>query len=236
MNWYYCNDGKTVIGPLSDEAIDALHRCGTINDETPIVAEGSTDWKTFGEAIKVNSSGARKEAPITGTAEPDRRTAAIPPSSANKTYNTGLVSILKWMGSHKKVVVVGLLLTWALGAKIHSKIERERAGREFRERAIARDKGRNSSPEDYFASETANMKRKLQESGDIVGNLYRIPCDRCDGHGQIPYNCGECGGNGVLVRGSGTELTCPGCAGRGRVGRTCSKCDGEGKVLSEKPY
>ncbi len=56
MNWYYCNDGTNVVGPLPGEAIDALRRCGTINDDTPVVAEGSADWKTVGEAFKVEAS------------------------------------------------------------------------------------------------------------------------------------------------------------------------------------
>lgn len=56
MNWYYCNDGTNVVGPLPGEAIDALRRCGTINDDTLVVAEGSADWKTVGEAFKVEAS------------------------------------------------------------------------------------------------------------------------------------------------------------------------------------
>jgi hypothetical protein len=236
MNWYYCNDGTTVVGPLPSEQLEALYHCGTINDETPVVAEGSTGWKSFEETFGVDSSRASKDAPDLSRTEFKQRAEAIFTTLAKMAGNIDFAAVLRWLASHKRVTIVSLLLMLVLGVKIHSKIEREQAGREFRERAIAQSKGWNSSPEDYFATEAAKMKRQLQESGDMEGDLFRIPCDRCQGYGQIPYNCGECGGSGVIVRGTGTELACPGCAGRGRVGRTCSKCDGEGKVLSDKPY
>jgi hypothetical protein len=238
-NWYYCDDGTTVVGPLSQEAMQALRRCGTITANSRVVAQGSTDWTTYREAFGTMTSTSLtvvcdnfgpagwsvRIKQIAGTLKRavDR---LIPGDSTNAGVSRKKVA----------VVVIALVLLIVLGGKIHSKIERERAGREFRERAIAEKRGSGSSAEDYFSAETEKAKRFLNETGDMVGDKYRIPCDRCDGYGQVGYNCDECGGSGVIVRGSGTELACPGCAGRGRVGRTCSKCNGEGKILSDKPY
>lgn len=238
MNWYYCNDGKTVIGPLSDEAIDALHRSGTITIQTRVVAEGSTDWINFGEAFQVKFPciPERKEEG-NDRVEHDRRAATIHASFTNMAANFDLSSIRAWVRSYKKavgLVIVALFLLMAVGLKIHSKIRREQAGREFRERALARRDG--SSAEDYFASETEKMKRQARDLGAMEGNKFRIPCDRCDGKGTLKYNCDECRGSGVIVRGSRTELACPTCQGRGRIDKTCSKCDGAGVVLSERPY
>jgi hypothetical protein len=227
-NWYYCADSTTVVGPLSEAAMLALRRCGTITDDSQIVAQGSSEWTTY-----------RK---IFGAMAP-----TIVPQASEATGLSGWTGRLLGTAAtltraaaavpRKKAVaaVLAIVLVTAVGARIHSKIERERAGREFRERVIAERGGRSSS-EDYFARESEKAKRFLNETGDMVGDKYRIPCDQCDGYGQVGYRCDECRGLGVIVRGSGTELACPGCAGRGRIGRTCSKCNGEGKVLSDKPY
>lgn len=238
MNWYYCNDGKTVIGPLADGAMDALFRCGTITIQTRVLAEGTADWRTFGEAFKVETSPVpEKRETGPGRVEHGRGTEGVPALLARKAGNIDFASIRKWARLHKKAVglgVVALCLFMAAGLKIHSKIQREKAGREFRERAMSRRDG--SSAEDYFSSETEKMKRQLRESGDMEGDKFRIPCDRCDRKGSLKYNCDECRGSGVLVRGSGTELACPTCQGRGKVEKTCGKCGGAGKVLSAKPY
>ncbi|MCW1922666.1 GYF domain-containing protein [Luteolibacter arcticus] len=224
MNWYYCNDGSNVVGPLPGEAIDALRRCGTINDDTPLVAEGSTDWKTFGETFKRESSSVRKDVPDLSRARPDRGMETIPATLARVAGNIDLGAFLNWAGSRKKalgIALVGLLLASALGSKIHSKIERERAGREFRERAAER---RNDSNSLTFTADT---------------------CSRCSGTGVVkntfvpprssewvdPDSCRGCNGEGTFVTRSGHSAVCQDCGGRGvNPTRKCHDCGGTGRI------
>ncbi|MCW1886706.1 hypothetical protein OKA04_18350 [Luteolibacter flavescens] len=187
MNWYYCSDGTTVVGPLPQEAIDALRRCGTIDDVTPIVAEGSTDWSTFGETFKIGSSQARKEALGLDQTDPDRRRETSPSTMARVAGNVDVDAVLKWVGSRKKAVgiaIVSLLLVPALGSKIRSKIERERAGREFRERALAQ-RAIESSRSTYSSKQKANRaayELYMQGYRDPVhGEVARILAERASG-------------------------------------------------------
>ena len=46
-----------------------------------------------------------------------------------------------------------------------------------------------TSAEDYFADQADKGRPSLNETGDMVGDKYRIPCDRCDGAGVVGYNC-----------------------------------------------
>ena len=187
MNWYYCcKDGKSVIGPLPGEAIDALRRCGTIDDETPIVAEGSTDWKTFGETFKIGSSHHREDAPDLDRTGPDRRMESIP-AIARVAGNIDFGGILRWVGSHKKavgIVIVSLLLLAALSSKIRSKIERERAGREFRERAMSQRANDRSSFQISFKQKASRAAYDAYMQGyrdPQQGEVARLLSERASG-------------------------------------------------------
>lgn len=224
MNWYYCNDCTSVVGPLPREAIDALRRCGTINDDTPVVAEGSTNWKTFGETFKMESSSARNDAPELRRAVADRGMDSIPATLVRVSRRIDLGALLSWAVSRKKalgIALVGLLLASALVSKIHSKIERERAGREFRERAAER----------------------RSDSNSLTFTAYR--CSRCAGTGVVkntfvpsrssewvdPDSCRSCNGQGTFLTRSGHSAVCQDCGGRGvNPTRKCHDCGGTGRI------
>lgn len=226
MNWYYCcKDGKTVIGPLPVEAIDALRRCGTIDDETPIVAEGSTDWKTFGETFKKGSSHVRDDAPYLDRSRPDRRMETIPASVARVAGSIDFGGILKWVGSRKKavgIVIASLLLVPALGSKIRSKIEREWAAQEFRKTVMEnRASGSSRSSSHRYDPPAAATNKDKKD--------YRL-CPDCKGKGEGEFKpCYSCRQQGFII-GGGAKFPCPKCDGLGELTESCKRCEGLGAI------
>jgi len=49
MNWYY-RDGDQQVGPVADEAMQALIRTGVLSANTPVWREGLSDWTTLAQS------------------------------------------------------------------------------------------------------------------------------------------------------------------------------------------
>ena len=49
MNWFYMDEGKQV-GPVADEAMQALIKTGVLSANTPVWREGLSDWTTLAQS------------------------------------------------------------------------------------------------------------------------------------------------------------------------------------------
>ena len=53
MNNYYLFLDDTVHGPLSVQGIESMLQAGTISQDTPVAAEGSSEWTTIGQLFNI---------------------------------------------------------------------------------------------------------------------------------------------------------------------------------------
>ena len=51
MDWYYCNDGTTVSGPVSEEELQLLAKSGVVGVGTQITAKGTVDWQPMSKVL-----------------------------------------------------------------------------------------------------------------------------------------------------------------------------------------
>lgn len=49
MNFYWSNAKAEVSGPVSQDTLVALHDKGAVTDATPVIAEGESAWRTYGD-------------------------------------------------------------------------------------------------------------------------------------------------------------------------------------------
>lgn len=68
MNYYYANSRNEPIGPVSIDSLRALADRREINAQTPVVPEGGSEWKTYGEIAGVAAQPRTPQAtsPISG--------------------------------------------------------------------------------------------------------------------------------------------------------------------------
>jgi hypothetical protein len=70
MNYYYSNTNKQPTGPVSFADLQKLAETGAITAGTPVIAEGASQWTTWGEVQK-SASGAAPVQPTPAPASAD---------------------------------------------------------------------------------------------------------------------------------------------------------------------
>src|SRR5438093_1118559 len=78
MNYYYTDAANEVVGPISEERLHALYRDGTINLDTNVVPEGSTDWQSYRSAIPTPVAPTRTLVPVSRAQRLERIPPAFP--------------------------------------------------------------------------------------------------------------------------------------------------------------
>ena len=92
MNWYY-RDGDQQVGPVANEAMQALIKAGVLLDTTPVWHEGMSDWAELGQTELV----VQLQVPVP-PAPPLFRGVSSPSATGDKSANSATPT--KAPGSH----------------------------------------------------------------------------------------------------------------------------------------
>lgn len=214
MNWYYCTDGSTIEGPVSEQSLSALKSSGLLAGNTFIMRQGETTWTTYREVFENSEpfGGSEPHTPSTSTGDP------------------GEASLDEWVNGRMKRTkrvwtgVLVALMIGIVGSVVVRKAHKEAAAREFRERVLANRENQSSS-----LSSSTRTCRKCDGTGQIMTPYSARPTGGLHGLGED--DCTVCRGQGTIYTPSGFQAVCQTCGGRGvKPTTSCSLCGGTGRV------
>lgn len=230
MIWYYWSDERRVaVGPLAKEDLFALYHGKIVRGGTRVAQGGTQDWRCFAEAFP-DLVGKKEAAKNTSAGAVAQGNDPLPGVRRSFTPGGGFRRVLSHLIATRRRRVwaaFAMLLVLLGGLKIHAKVERERQGREFRQKALA---DRLDRPVQQFGELNA-VRRCPQCKGAGVVKRTSFPSPGTDWASNDPGRCRSCGGQGTYPSPSGREMECKDCNGRGFSPETaCGRCNGRGTV------
>ena len=256
-SYYYLNEARDVLGPVSEETLKELQKVGVLGATSQICEQGTETWLQFSDVFPdaIPSSkavGASSASPLTspppitgtaGTPPPMPAVEATPPPMPAAKANPPPMPAAKanppaarkhqapssgtGKNLHLKPILIGCGALALLAV----------VGMIGLGAIMAAGGGDSSS--------TGSTSSASSYGGGHQTQYAHSPCRRCGGGGQLMERCTQCNGNGTIMTGVNNALDpdrmrswnqnapmqvpCPRCRGAGRMPVPCSHCRGTGR-------